>query len=732
MDQPSFSESFTRKSLFALLVLSPVPIGLAESWSLGLFELLIGSLLLFWLTASWLRGSFTVKPSPLYLPIACILIYSFLRLIPLGTIPLPGENHFFSFRSLIPPATLNEVQLLLAASVVFFLLANLSRPQDLRTFAIVLLVAATGYSLFGLVQHNLSEYLLLGFRRPRIHFGNLSGTYVNPDHFAPLLELIIPLGFGLLMFVTPRSQIPKPDDNFLGRVRQRLSQGEEHSSAQYLLISFLLIALVTSIIFTASRSGIVAGLTGIVFFIFRVRTGSPKKRRPWVIIPILTFALFAGLWIGMKPIFEKFSRTEAQLSSLNGRVPYWETGMIIFSRHPLFGTGPGTTRWVYPRYRDPDTPDSLQVNHLHNDYLETLTENGLVGFGLFIWLLASYLRIYLSPPALSRTRSRRRSRVHLLIPAYQAGMVAFLLHAGVDFIFRIPANLFLFTSFVALTSRGPEFQSGILTDSRPAPSRPRSPILLIGAIAGILLITGSLRLGLGGIFYRSLDRDVRRFLRSTQLIPPRDVDLHQGWRVLKRAVRFDPIHPQYRAELGQVLIRLSAAYSDLHTGWGARRGGEMLRADAIRQFERAVVLNPYEPRSRISLAYLIFPPADPGNPDRERAYSLFHSARELNPAHGKNALAIGEFYLQYWDTLNPDERELMIDSLRTGFHRNPRVFPATLTRAWFRIGDYAIVQRLIPHTQWFHTQAIKVFLRLGDKEAAASERGLLNTPSPPQ
>ena len=729
MDQSSVPDSLTRTVLIALLVLAPIPIGLVESWSLGTFEFLVGALFLFWLIASRVRGTGSRRWSPLFLPAIGILGFYFLRLLPLGSIPSPEESHLFTLRSLIPAVSLDEFQLFLTGAIIFYLLTNLARPQDLRIFAIALLAAASVYSLFGLIQYNLSEYLLFGFHRPRVRIGNLSGTYVNPDHFAAILELAIPLGIGLLVFVSPRSRISKPDDTFIGRIRQRLSQGQEHSLAQYVLIGFLLLTLFTSLIFTASRSGIVAGITTIIFYLYRIRTRPQKRTLPRVVIPLLILAFFAGLWIGMEPVFDKFSMTEAQLNSLNGRIPYWNTGLRTFSDHPLFGTGPGTTRWVYPRYRNPDSPDNLQVSHFHNDYIEFLSETGLVGMFFFIWLCVSYFRGLSSSSTPSRQHLRRRSRVGLLIPAYQAGLFAFLLHAGFDFIFQIPANFFLFIAFVAFSSVGPDPQDGSQRLPYPPPPRRFSPFSLVALIIGLLLAIGSLRTGLGGIFNRLQDRNVSQFLRTSRLVPPAGVDLRESWRELTLAVRFDPLNPGYRYELGQVLIRLSAAYSGTDTGWGARRGGEMLHADAIRQFRKAVELNRYDPRSRISLAYLIFPAADPSDPDREETYALLRGARLLNPAHGKNNLAIGEFYLLHWEHLTQEEKDLTVESLNTAFGKMPRDFPGTLAHAWMRIQDYQIVRQMIPDTRWHHTEAARVLSLLGEDDAARSEREQAEIPS---
>lgn len=728
MERAPFRDSFTRVSLFPLLALAPLPLGLVQPFALGLFELLVSLIFLFWLIASRVKGPLALKSNPLYLPIFVILAYFLARMIPGAPAPvLDGPPRLLAWASLIPAETLNQFQILLTAFAIFFLFSQLFRPEDLRVFPLVFLVAIACYSLFGLVQYNLKEYLLLGYQLPRRPVGNLSGPYINPDHFAVLLELAIPVALATLLSLVINPRERKPGDRLIHRIRRRLNQeGYEKSASQFFLLGFILITLLTTLIFTASRAGITAGLIGIAFYLIRIRARRRRRKFSRILIPIFLLTLFAGLWIGLEPVFEKFSATEYQLASFNGRIPFWKAGLRILSDFPVFGTGPGTTPWVFPHYRLPESPDNVQVDHLHNDYLEFLAENGVVGLGLLIWLLLSYFLAWKGNPA-SPSSYRRRSQQDFLIPAFQAGVLSLLIHAGMDFFFQIPANLFLCSAFLALSSTRRETSAPQPTPPPALPGPPPRktfltiPLFLIAAI----LLLGSLRLGLGGLFHLSLDRKTFAFLSSKQAQPTAEIDLPRTTRQLMRQVKFDPFNSNYRFELGYVYYRMSMIYYGHHTGWNSNwEVWENFQKAAIGEFQAALRLNPLNQESRLALATLLFQTSTPKSADREQSYRLFSEVRRFDPEKGGSALSIGSLYLSAWSELDPEEKTLALDSLRSAFLKIPRVFPATLGLAFAVIGDPAEISRIIPDTAWYHTEASKVFRRLGRNDLADQEAEL--------
>jgi tetratricopeptide (TPR) repeat protein len=69
----------------------------------------------------------------------------------------------------------------------------------------------------------------------------------------------------------------------------------------------------------------------------------------------------------------------------------------MWSHYPWFGTGPGTFHVYFPTYASKELqaiwPQQQSIiNDAHNEYIQSLAETGLIGFGIFAWLVASFLR----------------------------------------------------------------------------------------------------------------------------------------------------------------------------------------------------------------------------------------------------------------------------------------------------------------------------------------------------
>jgi len=84
------------------------------------------------------------------------------------------------------------------------------------------------------------------------------------------------------------------------------------------------------------------------------------------------------------------------------RLSYWKSSIDMFSGHPLFGIGTGNWFAKYQEYNDPNRDDayfleSADINP-HNDFLKILSENGIIGFSFFSFIIIFTLikLIYLS------------------------------------------------------------------------------------------------------------------------------------------------------------------------------------------------------------------------------------------------------------------------------------------------------------------------------------------------
>ncbi|HEX6699858.1 MAG TPA: O-antigen ligase family protein [Gaiellaceae bacterium] len=127
--------------------------------------------------------------------------------------------------------------------------------------------------------------------------------------------------------------------------------------------------------------------------------------------------------------------------SLSGRRPLWRQAWNDWKAHPALGSGAGTFELYWVRHRR----TSAFVRDAHSLYLETLAELGPVGLALLVAALAVPLA------------GAAKARAHPLVPGASAAYLAFLVHAGIDWDWEMPAVtlLGLFCgSAVLLAARG--------------------------------------------------------------------------------------------------------------------------------------------------------------------------------------------------------------------------------------------------------------------------------------
>jgi O-antigen ligase len=69
----------------------------------------------------------------------------------------------------------------------------------------------------------------------------------------------------------------------------------------------------------------------------------------------------------------------------NQRWGLWDTNIQLVERHPLFGMGPAGYAVYYMTYNPNDARST------HNNYFDVLAQTGVIGFGVFLWLMGTYL-----------------------------------------------------------------------------------------------------------------------------------------------------------------------------------------------------------------------------------------------------------------------------------------------------------------------------------------------------
>ena len=80
------------------------------------------------------------------------------------------------------------------------------------------------------------------------------------------------------------------------------------------------------------------------------------------------------------------------------RLNIWFNSYYMWRDHWLFGAGMGSWANLYPVYQSAYLQDTRALGHLyhaqaHNDYIEIICELGVIGLGLFLWLLFGIFKL---------------------------------------------------------------------------------------------------------------------------------------------------------------------------------------------------------------------------------------------------------------------------------------------------------------------------------------------------
>ena len=448
--------ALVRTSLIATLLAAPLAFGAVQEWAWGAMAVVAFLLLLFWSIAGARQGGLRILWSPLYLPA--------------GLFFLLGMIQFTAHLTMDPIAT-RESLLKLSTDLILFFLAGqlfsalasareplaekwarggtehhggigsdmLSAPGPRWTLVVYTFVLA----LFAIFQffssHGRIYWMVEGS-------GWTFGPYVNHNHYAGLMEMLIPLMVASLL-------------------------PELRRGAPAVLLGFVALIPISSLLLSGSRGGLIsllveALLAVVAIFLF----GSLRARQATALVggaAILAAALLF-FWMAPSQIAERLARmgdgTQPPEVELGGRLVVARDSLGILRDHPWLGTGLGSFETAFPRFES--FPSDFRWDHAHNDYAEALAETGLAGaaiilcaLGLFFWL------------AFRNLRERLRHRAGWIQFAAALSCCGLLVHSFLDFNLHIPANAAWFVVCAAVgTSAEPGLKStalGIMPDKKP-------------------------------------------------------------------------------------------------------------------------------------------------------------------------------------------------------------------------------------------------------------------------
>ncbi|MFH2069883.1 MAG: O-antigen ligase family protein [Elusimicrobiota bacterium] len=221
------------------------------------------------------------------------------------------------------------------------------------TFYGIVQILDTRFFPGGMGERGLDPFIWRGA------FGNrIFSTFGNPNFYGDFLVIMGPIVLALFI-----------------KTRQ-------------FFLAVLYLMVVVNVIFTYSKGAWLGFAFGFVsfailftLFFSHMQKGWAKKIMGGIVLVVVVVCIL-GVSFGIRK----------RLDSVKFRVYTWLSCWEMINVNPVLGTGIGTFYVTYPSWRRPqiffiEAKHNTESDHPENEYLEVWYDEGIVGFGLFMWLI---------------------------------------------------------------------------------------------------------------------------------------------------------------------------------------------------------------------------------------------------------------------------------------------------------------------------------------------------------
>ncbi|MDD5132004.1 MAG: tetratricopeptide repeat protein [bacterium] len=561
-----------------------------------------------------------------------------------------------------------------------------SQDRKMKVTANLLLVTVSCAILYGFMQcFKIDPFGWSGAFNVRVF-----STFGNPNFYAAFLVLTGPLILSYL-FTT-------------------------QNKAARIMYGLLFTANTVSLFVTGSKGGWL-GIAGSIFFfsMLMVRYVVHSRR---LRIYLVTFTLAAIL----VSAFGVYRYSLKRQDSLLFRLLTWRSTVQMIELHPLTGNGLGTFRLIYPAYRPREIfriegKHQTETQHPENEYLEIMNDQGLIGIGLYLWLLIAVFskglkRVngYLSQTVVTRKKDKItyqiKPQVYYLI-GYMAGLLGLLSHNLFCVNLRFVSSGFYFWLFLGLIGGAyipvpadkKTEPNGSEKDSFSLIKLSLKVFIIVITVCSIILYSRFLmadyhhNVGIAYSKMRYWDEAIQEFQDSIELNPFFVMSRYFLGNVYND--RWQQGDDQRALKCYDEVIDRAPHYVMVHYQRGVVRMKTRNFQESLWEFGEALKLDPVYPLTYFRIGMIFI---ELNNPDK--ALLNFKEAARLNPEASDIYVNIGNVYIlknMLSEAENSYRQALKLDPANLNAHRNLSIVLLRQNHKTEALRELKILQQAMPN-----------------------------------
>lgn len=415
--------------------------GTVHYWALAVLAMSAAGIICCWSVDGLVLGSVRLSRNALQWPLLGMIGLGLIQLLPLRTVDNAGLPLSPARTLSLDPYATRLVLVQVTALLIYFVatLVFTDTPRRLRTIVRTITIFGFLLAMFGLTQSLTSDGTRVYWFR-QLTQSTAFGPFINRHHFAGYMELAIALPLGLL---------------FSGAVE----------SYKRPLYAFAAMMMGVALIMTNSRGGMISLAAEVLFLAVIAGSGFTRGERParaqrirsalmrtGLAFGFIAILIGGTLAVGGPHVFTRLIGTVNADDPTTGRTHFWSVTLDVIKAYPIVGSGLGSFGVIYTRY---DSRNGLyRLEQAHNDYLQTLSDGGIVGGVLGLAFL-----VVLFGRGFARRETDDKFRRGVATGAL-AGCFAVLIHSFFDFTLHTTSNALLFLILAALATQDSRVDQG--------------------------------------------------------------------------------------------------------------------------------------------------------------------------------------------------------------------------------------------------------------------------------